>query len=294
MNLNNNKRDAHSFAFFGTSHFSVLVLDALERKGFVPTVVITQPDKPKGRNLILTAPEVKIWADARKIRTLQYSTLKNPETVSAIEKENCAFFVVASYGKIIPKTILDVPKYGTLNVHPSLLPKYRGASPIQSAILSGDTKTGVTIILLDELMDHGPILAQKIADFSQWPVRYEEAETVLAHTGADMLAEIIPQLPTDTITKTTQNESEATFCKKIEKEDGKVDISNDSPELIYRKLLAFAVWPGVYFETPRNGKMIRIIIKKYSYSDNILKIETVLPEGKKEMKYEDFLRGQKN
>ena len=156
-----------TFAFFGTDEFSVVVLNTLKNLGFVPSFIITTPDQPKGRKMILTPPPVKVWAEENKIKIIQPTSLKNIDEQSrhALDGLNDQglplIFLVASYGKIIPKNILDIPTHGTLNIHPSLLPKYRGASPLETAILSGDTETGVTIIKLDEEMDHGPILIQE-------------------------------------------------------------------------------------------------------------------------------------
>src|SRR3989344_6648746 len=159
------------FVFWGTSPFSIGILDAFKEGGITPDVIITAPDKPKGRNLMITPPQVKIWAKQNNIPVLQPETLDDSflaDFKNFVNLMNLKLAVVASYGKIIPRVILDMPKYGTLNVHPSLLPRLRGASPIQSAILSEDT-TGVTIMLLDDKMDHGPIVAQKEIPIAPWP-----------------------------------------------------------------------------------------------------------------------------
>ena len=141
-----------NFAFFGTDEFAVAVLKYLSTYHLSPALIITTPDKPKGRKLAFTPSPVKVWAETNKINV--------GPAMSNISSQ-FDLFIVASYGKIIKKEILDLPKFGTLNVHPSLLPKYRGPSPIQTAILNGDGKTGVTIMLLDNQVDHGPILATK-------------------------------------------------------------------------------------------------------------------------------------
>src|SRR3989344_4485228 len=152
MNNNNLK-----FVFFGTSELSVTVLDILMKNSYTPDLVITVPDKPQGRKMIMTHPPVKVFAQSHDLKIAQPDSLLTYN----LQPTTYNLFVVASYGKIIPQSILDIPKFGTLNVHPSLLPKFRGPSPIQSFILSGEKKTGVTIMLMDEQVDHGQILSQK-------------------------------------------------------------------------------------------------------------------------------------
>ncbi len=181
------------FAFFGTPEFATIVLDELSQKGFSPAVVITAPDAPKGRKLVMTESEVSIWAKMRNIPTLKPTTLKDPIFPSQVTAFGCELFIVAAYGKIIPKDILEIPAHGTLNVHPSLLPMFRGSSPIESAILSEETQTGVTIIVLDEEMDHGPILAQREHHTPVWPPKGSVLTRELAHLGGTLLAEVIPQ-----------------------------------------------------------------------------------------------------
>jgi methionyl-tRNA formyltransferase len=136
-----------TWAFFGTDEFSTMVLDELKSQGFIPNLIVTTEDKPKGRKLLLTPPEAKVWADKENVNCLQLKTLRNEDSFNAIKSsvnEDFDLFVVASYGKIIPQNILDIPKYKTLNIHPSLLPKLRGPSPIASSILS-ENETGVTV-----------------------------------------------------------------------------------------------------------------------------------------------------
>lgn len=266
------------FVFFGASEFSVKVLDILYQNSFVPELIITTSDKPKGRGLKLRPNPVKIWAQKNNIiYTTDYSRLTT----------DYSFFIIAAYGKIIPKEILDIPKYGTLNVHPSLLPKYRGPSPIQSFILNGEKETGVTIMLTDEQMDHGPILAQQELEISN--LTYKKLEEKLAELGGKLLIETIPKWLKAEIKPQEQDHSKATFTKKITKEDGLTDLKNEPAEIIERKIRAFTPWPGVYFFI--NGK--RLIITKAELADSGLKIERVKPEGKNEMDFEDFLRGYK-
>ncbi len=278
------------FAYFGTPEFASIILDELEAKGFIPTVVVTAPDKPKGRKLILTQSEVKVWTTARNIPVLSPEKIRgNQEFLETLKGYACELFIVAAYGKIIPKEILDIPKHSVLNVHPSLLPKFRGSSPIESAILSDETYTGVSIMELDEEMDHGPLIAQEEYHTEAWPPKGSMLTKILAREGGKLLAHVIPEWITRHH-KTEQDHSKATFTKKITKEDGLLDITGDAL-LNYKKIKAFDEWPGAYFFTERNGKTIRVRVNDAEYKDGTLTITRVTPEGKKEMNYVDFLRG---
>lgn len=277
-------------AFFGSSRFSVTALDQLKEHGILPSLIITSEDKPRGRNLVITPPEPKVWAQENDIEFFQPKSLKDASVEEKLKQADCDVFVVASYGKIIPLKILEIPKYKTLNIHPSLLPKLRGASPIQSAIL-GENETGVTIIRLDEQMDHGPIIAQKKIDIPNWPPKASELEEILAKEGANLLADILIKWTSGEVKEIPQDHEKATFTKKIEKEDGLLDL-NESPELNFRKIQAFENWPTAYFFAEKNGKKIRIIVKDAEFKDGELKIKRVTPEGKKEMDYGVFLRTQ--
>ena len=285
------------FVFFGTSELSVKVLDILIKNGYTPGLIITPPDKPKGRKMILTPPPVKVFAQKHNLKIIQ------PEKLNLdiqCPSEDFDLFIVASYGKIIPKSILDIPKLGTLNVHPSLLPKFRGPSPIQSFILSGQEKTGVAIMLMDEQVDHGSILAQQNLEAklpsslgslaSKW-LNAKQLEEKLAELGGQMLVDVIPKWISGNIKPQEQDHDQATFTKKINKEDGLFDLGKDSPEIIYRKFLAFQPWPGIYYFTEKNGKKIRVIITNMEMSESgQLKIKKVKPEGKNEMEYEKFMK----
>jgi methionyl-tRNA formyltransferase len=279
----------YNFAFFGTSEFSVIILDELKAKGFVPKLVVTVEDKPKGRKLILTPSEVKVWAEKEGIPYVQPKTLRKPEGIEMVRKgfsETPDFFVVASYGKILPKEIVDMPTKGIINVHPSLLPKLRGPAPIEGAIL-GENETGVTIMCIDEEVDHGNIIAQRKIDIPEWPPYAENLERKLAHEGGALLAEILPNWIEGQVTETEQNHSQATFSKKIEKSDAELDL-NAPAEINLRKIRAYHAWPSAFFFL--NGK--RIIVKRAHIEENKLVIDRVVPEGKKEMDYKDFLRGK--
>ncbi|MBI3633998.1 MAG: methionyl-tRNA formyltransferase [Candidatus Yonathbacteria bacterium] len=286
-----------TIAFFGTSHISVIVLDEMAKGGVLPSLIITTPAKPKGRGLELAESEVKKWADERHIPTLEPEKLDS-EFIHQLLVTGCDLFIIASYGKIIPRTILDLPKHGTLNVHPSLLPKLRGASPIQSAILEdapiGEPhEAGVTIMLIDEEVDYGPIVAQEKILVPIWPPKGSELETILGILGGKLLAETIPQWIQGKITPKEQEHTKATYTKKITKESGRIDL-NDDPMRMYRKIRAFDVWPRAYFTTSHKGRTIRVVVTDAKIKDDKLVPLRVIPEGKREMPYEDFLRGQRN
>lgn len=275
------------FAYFGTPEFAAIVLGELAQKGLLPSLIITAPDKPKGRKLLITPSEVAVWADAHNIPALKPQKLSNPEFIEKLTAAACDLFVVAAYGKIIPKTVLDTPKHGTLNVHPSLLPLFRGPSPIESAILSDQDHTGVSIMLLDEEMDHGPIVAQRERIIKDWPPKGSVLTEDLAHFGGTLLAEIIPEWIAG-MKATPQDHARATYTKKFTKEDALIDLAQD-PYQNFKKIRAFD--GSAYFITPRNGKQIRVRIADAQYKNDALIITRVIPEGKKAMPYEDFLRG---
>ncbi|MCK9352158.1 MAG: methionyl-tRNA formyltransferase [Candidatus Paceibacterota bacterium] len=279
------------FIFFGTPNFAIGVLDELEKNGFLPSMVVTAVDKPRGRKLIITPPEVKVWAEKRGIPVFQPKKLDDA-AVQKLKSVDAELFIVAAYGKLIPKSILEIPKHGTLNVHPSLLPRLRGASPLSSSILTEDT-TGVSILVVDEEMDHGPIIAQEEIfswkdDLNKLP-HESILENDLAKAGGRILAEVIPKYVSGEITSKPQDDAKATFTKKINKEDGLLDLK-DSAENNFRKIRAFEVWPRAYFFHETHGKKIRVIVTDAEMKNGKIVIKKLLPEGGKEISYEEFLR----
>jgi len=288
-------QNSPSFVFFGTPRFAVLILDELLAAGLTPSLVVTAPDKPAGRGLILTAPAVKAWAIQHGIPFIQPQTLK--ELPAELTGTRWDFFVVAAYGKILRKNILDLPAHGTLNVHPSLLPKFRGPSPIESSILADEKDTGVSIMLLDEEVDHGPILKQMEVALRVWPPKASELEDILGREGGKLLAEVIPRWVLGEIEAAPQNHSQATFTRKISKEDGLLDLSSDSYKN-FLKIQALEGWPGTYFFVERAGKKVRVKITEAKFlpaqagENEVLEILKVIPEGKREMSYQEFLRGK--
>lgn len=283
------------FVFFGTPDIAVASLEELARAGFLPTLIVTAPDKPQGRHLELTPSDVKVWADAHSIATIQPQTLRDEAVVERLRTENADLFIVVAYGKIIPQNVLDLPKQGTLNMHPSLLPRHRGPSPIESQILSEEhgTDVGVSIMLLDADIDHGPVVAQhnnlpELKD--HWPIKARELRPLLARYGGELLVHVISNSDTLLSNARTQDHDRATFCKKIAKEDALIDLT-DVPETNYRKILAYDVWPRAYCFVERHGKQMRIIITDATLENNQLILKKVIPEGKREMDYEEFMRG---
>ncbi len=298
--------------FFGTSSFSILVLDRLLERGIAPLAIVTVPDRPAGRKLVMTAPPVKAWAEAHGIRCMQFDKLDAAavqELLSSGEgEERPELFVVASYGKIIPQAVLDVPLCGTLNIHPSLLPKYRGATPFQTALLEDDSDTGVAIMQMDSKMDHGPIIAIKKVPVMPWPPKLDVLEKTLAESGADMLAELVPiyikemkdgslAAGTGTLQLKEQDHAAATFTKKIEKADGLLSLEGSSAEIqgdagrkACLKHLGLAGWPGTYFFMQKDGIEMRVSIKEARWDEErkIFEILRVTPEGKKEMSWKEF------
>jgi methionyl-tRNA formyltransferase len=247
----------------------------------------------------MTSPHIKTWADMKGIKTFQPLSLKDLPSDSPLHTEHFDVFVVASYGKIIPSDILALPKHGTLNVHPSLLPLYRGPSPIESVLLDGNMTTGVTIIVLDEEMDHGPILVQN-AFMIDPTATAGTLEVSCGQLGGELLSQVLPSYIEDSLIPKEQDHTKATICKKIEKSSGEIMLTDTSNE-VRRKFRALTPWPGLYFFHTHKDRQIRVKITSvdltsYKEADTrasavILK---VIPEGKKEMAWGDFLHGYMN
>jgi methionyl-tRNA formyltransferase len=229
----------YSLLFLGTSEFAVPILERLNKEHTIKAVV-TQPDKPAGRKQELSPSPVKIKALELGLKVLQPSKASEiPELVS----DKIDFLITASYGQYLPAKVLKMPLKDSLNVHPSLLPLYRGATPMQSALLNGDTKTGVSIIRMAKEMDAGAIYSQL-----QFPLdpamRYPELEKKCSDIGAELICSVIKNY--HSMSPQDQDESKATHCAKITKEDGLIDWQKETSEQIYNKLRAFTPWPGVY------------------------------------------------
>lgn len=279
----------YTFAFFGSDEFSIIVLEELIKGGYTPSLCITQPDKPKGRKLVLTPTPIKEFCIKRSVPCITPEKL-NVEEIKSIHDEY-DFFVVASYGKIISQKILDIPKHGCLNVHPSLLPQYRGASPIETAILNDTKDTGVTIMLMDAQMDHGPIIKQAEYLFEKWPDNKQEIHDTLAHLGGQMLAETIQPFVQGDIVVTPQDHTQATFTRMIQKDDGRINLE-DTDYTTYLKYLALTPWPGLFFFIQKDGRDFRVKIDSAHFDiEKGFVIDSVIPEGKASMGFESFRNG---
>lgn len=253
--------------FFGTPEFAVPTLEALISAGYEVVAVVTQPDKPVGRGLKMEAPAVKVRAQELGLTILQPETLRYAEArppelrrpgLGPLQQPKDFSAVVAvcvAYGKIVPKEILETFPRGILNIHPSLLPKYRGPSPIQAAILNGDSETGVTIIRLDEEMDHGPIIASSVQRLAS-STTGDELSKALAQEGANLLIKTLPQWLNGRITPQLQDHTKATYTKILERADGKIDWRK-SAEYIERMVRAYDFWPGTW--TMWSDKRLKVL-----------------------------------
>ena len=279
------------FVFFGTPRFAEIVLNGLIAAGFVPAALVCNPDRPLGRKKIITPPPTKQLIEKYNAVHATNTAIFQPEKLDdnfiarlrALEPD---FFVVAAYAKIIPAAVLAIPRLGTLGTHPSLLPAYRGASPIQSVILAGETVTGSTIYAMDEKMDHGGIFAQESIPLNALTVGYPALEEQLAILSARLLARIIPELLNGTATPRAQDESLATFTKKFTAENGFVEYSeldmaiageSDKAELILRTINALNPEPGAW--TIKDGKRIKLLEARMD--GGALKLITTQEEGQK-------------
>jgi methionyl-tRNA formyltransferase len=250
--------------FMGTPEFSVPILNYLIKQTNV-IAVVTQPDKKVGRKQILTSSPIKKIALTNKIKVLQPEKIKsNAEFIQNLKGLNPDLIIVAAYGFILPKELLAMPKYGVGNVHASLLPKYRGASPIQTAILNGDKETGITIMLLNEKMDEGDILSQETITITNND-NFASLHDNLSILGAKLLLETLPKWLNKEIKPQKQDNSQASYCKLITKEDGKIDLYK-SPIELERRVRALNPWPGTWLNW--NGKKLKLLKVKWINSNS--------------------------
>ncbi len=237
--------------FFGTSEFAVPALAALVKTGY-EVMVITTPDARVGRKQKLASSPVKLAAKKFGLQILQPVSLKN---YLGIRNLGLEIGVAAAYGKIIPAEIINFFPKGILNIHPSLLPKYRGPSPIQSALLNGDSETGVTIIRIDAEIDHGPIISSQGMAVSSKDL-YKDLEKKLAKLGAELLVKVLPDYLARDYEVKPQDDTQATFTKMISRKDGQVDWHRNA-RAIYNQFCAFHHWPGIWMEW--NSKILKLI-----------------------------------
>ncbi|MFH1620680.1 MAG: methionyl-tRNA formyltransferase [Patescibacteria group bacterium] len=308
---------AYKIIFFGTSDFAVPSLKALaEDKGYKIAGIVTQPDRPVGRHADLTPPPIKAVAEELGIQPIW-----QPEKIKDLKDMDYLFhgndttdnkidaFVIISYGKILPDWLLQIPSHGVVNVHPSLLPRWRGPSPIQAAITAGDETTGVTIMKIDTEMDHGPILAQKQVKIDARDDSRTMSER-LSKLGADMLKDVLAGYLEGKIQPREQDHAKATYCKILSRDDGRLDFTRPAIELD-RQVRACNPWPGAW--TIINGKRLKILVaavghenkgtnpgELFHYYDrpffscvdgSSLELTFVQPEGKKPMYGEVWFQG---
>jgi len=282
-----------NFAFWGTPDVASETLEILKQAGYFPSLIVTSPNKPQGRKMIVTPPPVRVWAEKNNVPFLQPEKL-DEEFTNKLQAISYELFIVVAYGKIMPEKIINLPELGSINIHYSLLPKYRGASPVESAILNGDTETGVTIQKMENKLDSGDIIAQEKTDIFPGEKAPELRERLIK-LGGELL---IKFLNTPSASSTSpyvgggwvgvpQDESQASICRKIKKEDGLIDPNGDAIKN-YNKFRAYAGWPRIFFF--QSGK--RVIITDAELADGKFIIKKVLPEGKKEIKYEEFMKAR--
>ncbi|MBQ2705257.1 MAG: methionyl-tRNA formyltransferase [Agathobacter sp.] len=295
--------------FMGTPDFAVGTLEEIIKAGHEVALVVTQPDKPRGRSGALQFPPVKECAVAHGIEVFQPRKIREEENVEYLRKYNADIIVVAAFGQLLPKSILEMPKYGCINVHASLLPKYRGAAPIQWSVINGDAVTGVTIMQMDIGMDTGDMIAKR-------EVVIGEEETggglfdKLAEVGAKLCVDTMVEIENGTATRTPQNHDEATHVSMISKELGNIDWNKSALE-IERLVRGLNPWPSAF--TKLEGKTFKIWKAKVldkttdmevgtvSYigkeglevqtGEGVLSLLEVQLEGKKRMEVDAFLRG---
>ena len=297
--------------FMGTPDFAVGALEALVEAGHEVVAVVTQPDKPKGRGKEMQQTPVKACAIKHNIEVFQPVKIKTPEAVEVLKGYGADLFVVAAFGQILSKEILDMPRFGCVNIHASLLPKYRGAAPIQWAILDGEKETGVTIMQMNEGLDTGDMLTKVIVPIEDNDTG-ESLFDKMAEAGAKLLIETIPQIEAGTLQPEAQDDSLSTYAKMIKKEMGLIDWEKDAV-VLERLVRGMNSWPSAY--TYLNGKTLKVweasveagtnactpgsvveVTKnaiKVQTGKDVLVLKQIQLEGKKRMDVAAFLLGYK-
>ena len=295
--------------FMGTPSIAVGTLEALLKADHEVVGVFTQPDKPVGRKQILTPPPVKVFAEENGIPVYQPRTVKDGEALDILKDLNPDIIVVVAYGKILPKEILSLPKYGCVNAHASLLPKYRGASPIQWCIVCGEKQTGVTTMLMDEGMDTGDMLETATVDIGDDETSEELFER-LTDTAAELVCSTVAKLEKGEITPKKQNEEDATYAPIITKEMALIDFGRSAAD-IHNLVRGLYGWPTAYFML--DGKRVKVyktevlevsgepstVIKSDNEliiacgNNSAVKIKELQPEGSKRMEAKQWLLGKK-
>ncbi|MHB8660917.1 MAG: methionyl-tRNA formyltransferase [Minisyncoccota bacterium] len=272
----------HKFVYFGTPKVARDTLATLIGRGFIPAAVVTSPDAPKGRGLALTPSETKTLALAHGIKVLTPTSL-DAETIASIRTLGCDYAVVVAYGKIFSEELIAAFPLGVLNVHYSLLPKYRGATPLEGALLAGDAETGVTIQKMTKELDAGAVIAQKATPIAPLETA-RELRPRLIDMGAALLADTLPAFLSGGMTPTLQDVSRASRTRKLKKEDGLLSL-DDSAKTNWNKYRAYADTIGTYFF--KDGK--RVKITSAEFAKGTFRVLRVIPEGKREIDYAVFL-----
>lgn len=293
--------------YMGTPDFAVPALKALNNSEHEVVAVFTQPDKPKGRKMVLTPPDVKVCANVLSIPVYQPESFKDGKALEVINSYNPDVIVVAAYGKILPKAVLEASKYGCINIHGSLLPKYRGAAPIQQAVLNGDKITGVTTMQMDIGVDTGDILLVKKTEISENETSGELFER-LAQLGGELILETLSLLEQGGITPQKQDENLATHTSKIDKSSCPIDFSKSAFE-VHNQVRGLNPWPVA--TTKIDGKNVKIystkLCEKSADAGTIISVKPLIvacgkgsveicelqPEGKKRMPAQAFIAGHK-
>ncbi|MDP4120130.1 MAG: methionyl-tRNA formyltransferase [Bacillota bacterium] len=294
-----------NIVFMGTPDFAVNSLESLIEAGHNVQAVFTQPDKPKGRGYTLTPPPVKVCAQEHNIEVYQPKTLKNDKAFEILKKLNPDVIVVVAYGKILPKNILDLPKFGCVNVHGSLLPKYRGAAPIQWAILNGEAKTGITTMFMDVGLDTGDMLLKSETNIGENETA-GELHNRLAVMGAKLIVKTLDGLQNGTITREKQNDDESCYAAMLDKNLCKIDFNEDALQ-VHNKIRGLSPWPtatAVLHEknvkihkskcvkkSGNPGEVILLSPLTIACKTGAVEISELQLDGKKRMKSDEFLRG---
>jgi methionyl-tRNA formyltransferase len=298
-----------SILFMGTPAFALPALRLLRERNYPIVGVVSQPDRPKGRGLKEVAPPVKILAQEFGLPVFQPDKVKDPSFIELLQNLKPEMIVVAAFGQILPKAVIDYPPLKCLNIHPSLLPKYRGAAPLIWQIIRGETKTGVTIMVMDDGMDSGDILLQEETDLGVAET-YGELHDRLAQLGAALFIKSIEQLADGTAKRISQDASTATFAPRLKKETGKIDWNNKSTDIVNlirglspspaahtsldglpMKIYTAIAEPGKVNQPPGTIDETSVAGLPVATSDGYVILKDVQLAGKKRMLVSDFLRG---
>lgn len=274
------------FAFFGTPYVARDTLSYLAAQGYIPEVVVSSPDARRGRGLTLTPSETKAWAEECELKVLTPETI-DAKFIEQIKSYGCAYAIVVAYGKILPQALIDAFPLGILNIHYSLLPKYRGASPVEGSLLNGETETGVAIQKMVYALDAGDVLASETTAILPDETT-RELRPRLVSLGARLLVDILPAFEAGTLTPAPQDHTKATVTKKIRKEQGALSLKDDSVSN-WNRYRAYAESPGTYTFLAKDGKQIRVKIRTATFTDGMFIPVLVIPEGKNETAYSSLV-----